>query len=104
VTLRAFAAHERLLIEVEDECGGLPERRGAHLQSPSGERRAGERSGRGVGLSTARKAVKAQGGKIHSRNIRGKGCVFVIEVPLGIDDVTKVSGPIAARLPAVSSS
>jgi signal transduction histidine kinase len=87
VTLRAFAAHERLRIEVEDECGGLPDRRADPL-APAGERRGHERSGLGLGLSTARKAVAAQGGEIHTRNIRGKGCVFVIEVPLCADALT----------------
>jgi signal transduction histidine kinase len=87
VTLRAFAAYERLRIEVEDECGGLPDRV-ADPSMPSGERRVRERGGLGHGLSIARKAVKAQGGDIHTRNIRGKGCVFVIEVPLCLDAVT----------------
>ena len=39
VTLRAFAAYEHLRIEVEDECGGLPERV-ADPSKPSGERRS----------------------------------------------------------------
>jgi signal transduction histidine kinase len=84
VTLRTFSVDERLRIEVEDQCGGLPERV-ADPAMPSAERRGRDRSGLGLGLSIARKVVKAQGGDIHTRNIRGKGCVFVIEVPLAID-------------------
>jgi signal transduction histidine kinase len=86
VTLRAFAALESLRIEVEDECGGLPQP--VLDPSTSGERRARDRSGLGQGLALARKVVTAQGGHIHTRNIRGKGCVFVIEVPLAIDVTT----------------
>jgi K+-sensing histidine kinase KdpD len=51
------------------------------LPSPHSERRGRDRSGLGLGLSQARKAVEAQGGDIHTRNIRGKGCIFVIEGP-----------------------
>jgi signal transduction histidine kinase len=84
VTLRAVAVSEHLRIEVEDECGGLPEPV-VDPSKPSSERRGRDRSGLGQGLAIARKVVKAQGGDIHTRNIRGKGCVFVIEVPLAID-------------------
>ncbi|MDQ3421683.1 MAG: sensor histidine kinase, partial [Acidobacteriota bacterium] len=38
----------------------------------------------GLGLSIARKAVRAQKGDVTVRNIPGKGCVFTIEVPLMI--------------------
>ena len=41
-----------------------------------------DRPGIGVGLSIARKAVRAHRGEIHIRNMPGKGCVFVIDVPL----------------------
>jgi signal transduction histidine kinase len=40
----------------------------------------------GLGLSIARKAVRAHGGEIHIRNMPGKGCVFVIDVPLAADE------------------
>jgi K+-sensing histidine kinase KdpD len=58
---------------------------------PSCERRGRDRSG--LGLSQARKAVEAQGGDIHTRNIRGKGCIFVIEVPLLLDDLIDAPTP-----------
>ena len=50
-----------------------------------GERRGNDRSGLGLGLSIARQAVTAHGGNIHVRNVPGKGCVFVIEVPLAAE-------------------
>jgi signal transduction histidine kinase len=82
VVLRARAnQHERLLIEVEDECGGLADSVGDPFQS-FGERRGGDRTGLGLGLSIARKAVRAHGGDINIRNVPGKGCVFSIDVPL----------------------
>jgi len=81
VVLRARAAHERLLIEIEDECGGIPSTKGDLFQA-FGDRRGSDRSGLGLGLSIARKAVRAHGGDIRIRNMPGKGCVFIIELPL----------------------
>jgi signal transduction histidine kinase len=81
VVLRARAEHGRLLIETEDQCGGIPQGNGDLFQR-FGDRRGSDRSGLGLGLSIARKAVRAHGGEISVRNMPGKGCVFVIDVPL----------------------
>jgi signal transduction histidine kinase len=81
VVLRAQARDQRLLVEIEDECGGIPESTGDLFQ-PFGDRRGTDRSGLGLGLSIARKAVRAHQGDIHVRNMPGKGCVFAIDVPL----------------------
>jgi signal transduction histidine kinase len=81
VLLRARAEHGRLLIETEDECGGIPPGKGDLFQT-FGDRRGRDRSGLGLGLSIARKAVRAHGGEISIHNMPGKGCVFVIDVPL----------------------
>ena len=87
VLLRARSADgARLLIEVEDECGGIPDSEGDPFQS-FGERRGRDRTGLGLGLSIARKAVRAHGGDIHIRNIPDKGCVFVIDIPLAATDL-----------------
>ena len=76
----------RLLIEVEDECGGIPASDGDPFQS-FGERRGRDRTGLGLGLSIARKAVRAHGGDIHIHNLPGKGCVFTVDVPLAAEAV-----------------
>jgi len=80
VILRARAIHGRVEIEVEDECGGLPDGK-TDLFKPFGERRGKDRTGLGLGLSIARRAVTAQGGEIEVRDMPGKGCTFVIQVP-----------------------
>jgi signal transduction histidine kinase len=85
VVLRAQHKDERVLIEVEDECGGIPDSPTDLFQS-FGDRRGADRSGLGLGLSMARKAVRAHGGDIRVRNMPGKGCVFVVEVPLASAD------------------
>ncbi len=86
VILRARAEHGRLLIETEDECGGIPPGKG-DLFHKFGDRRGSDRSGLGLGLSIARKAVRAHGGEISIRNMPGKGCVFVIDVPLAAAEI-----------------
>jgi signal transduction histidine kinase len=87
VILRTAAEGNRVLLEVEDTCGGIPEGKGDVFQ-PFGERRGKDRTGLGLGLSIARKAVRAQGGDIHVHNMPGKGCIFVIEVPMAVEAVT----------------
>src|SRR4029078_10729397 len=82
VVLRARAEQGRLLIETQDECGGIPPSKGDLFQV-FGDRRGSDRSGLGLGLSIARKAVRAHGGDIRIRNMPGDGCVFIIDVPLG---------------------
>ena len=81
VMLSARAAGERLLFEIQDECGGIPDSK-ADLFQAFGDRRGRDRSGLGLGLSIARQAVRAHNGEIHIRNTPGKGCVFSIDLPL----------------------
>jgi signal transduction histidine kinase len=74
-----------LRIETEDECGGIPPNQ-RDLFQVFGDRRGRDRSGLGLGLSIARKVVRAHGGEISVRNMPGKGCVFIIEVPLAAEE------------------
>ncbi len=84
VILRAHAHGERLIVEVQDECGGIPAGK-SDLFRAFGDRRGRDRSGLGLGLSIARKAVRAHGGDIHIRNMPGSGCVFAIDLPMAED-------------------
>jgi signal transduction histidine kinase len=71
----------RLSIAVEDQCGGIPD--SAHgLFSSFTDRRSGDRSGLGLGLSIAKKIIRAHDGDIDVRNVPGTGCVFTIDMPL----------------------
>jgi signal transduction histidine kinase len=45
------------------------------------EQRGTDRTGLGLGLTISRQAIEADGGKISVRDIPGKGCVFIIEIP-----------------------
>ena len=84
VSLRARRDGNRVLIEVEDECGGIPETKPDPFEAFT-DRRKYDRSGLGLGLSIARKAVRNSGGDINFRNLPGAGCIFVIDMPLATD-------------------
>jgi signal transduction histidine kinase len=80
VFLTAHAAADRVLIEIEDQCGGLPPGRTEELFQPF-EQRSGDRTGLGLGLSISRRCVEANGGKVGVRNLPGEGCIFTIDLP-----------------------
>jgi len=81
VTLRVHQRNYNLVLAVQDECGGIPPHVGDPFE-PFGERRGNDRTGLGLGLSIARKAVRAHGGDIRIDNLPGVGCIFTIEIPL----------------------
>ena len=80
VTLRVGASAERVIIEIQDECGGLPARNINELFRPF-EQRAADRSGLGLGLAFSRWAVEANHGRIYARNMPERGCVFTVDLP-----------------------
>jgi len=81
VAVRGEVVGERIIIEVADHCGGLAEGNIEKLFAPFVRRDAGQ-SGFGLGLAIAKQAVDAHGGTIRALNRPGKGCVFVLELPL----------------------
>ena len=80
VTLGAHAEGNRVLIDVHDECGGLPEGMHQRIFRPFEQVRHDPR-GVGLGLAISRRGVEANGGKLDVRNQPGVGCVFIIELP-----------------------
>jgi signal transduction histidine kinase len=83
VTLSARAVGERVLIDVEDSCGGLPPGAAATMFNPFIQD-SEDRSGLGLGLSIARQAVEENGGTLSVRDLPGKGCVFTINLPKAV--------------------
>ena len=80
IVLRVRATADRVFIEVEDQCGGLPPGRAEELFTPY-EQRSEDRSGVGLGLSICERGARANGGEIHARNNPGIGCVFTVDLP-----------------------
>lgn len=80
VQLNAYADADRILIDVEDRCGGL------HLEDPECLfkpffQAGANRSGAGLGLVVARQNVEANKGLLTLRDVPGTGCVFTISLP-----------------------
>ena len=80
VTLRVHATADRVLIDVEDECGGLPPGKADELFRPF-EQRGSDRTGLGLGLGICDRGVRMNGGELHVLNRAGTGCVFTVELP-----------------------
>ena len=79
ITVRAHATDDRALIDVQDECGGLPPGKAEDLFRPF-EQRGGDKTGLGLGLSISLKGVRASGGELHIRDLPGVGCVFTVDL------------------------
>jgi signal transduction histidine kinase len=80
VMLRVRSSAARVCIEVEDECGGLPAGNVNDLFRPF-ERRSADRTGVGLGLAFSRWGVEANHGRLHARNLPGRGCIFTVDLP-----------------------
>jgi signal transduction histidine kinase len=79
VTLSAYAAADRVLIDVEDHCGGLPPGAVDHMFLPFTQS-GGNRSGVGLGLAMCRRSVEANNGILRVRDVPGTGCIFTIDL------------------------
>jgi len=80
VSLSVREAAGEVLIDVEDECGGLSVGKLDHLFCAF-EQHAGDRSGLGLGLSISNASIRAIGGGIHATDLPGKGCIFTVTLP-----------------------
>jgi signal transduction histidine kinase len=99
VSLSAYATADRIRIDVEDHCGGLPPGAAENV-FVSFKQRGENRSGLGLGLSICRRSVEANNGALRVRDIPGSGCVFTIDLPRHIlppqsraPTVPSISGP-----------
>ena len=82
VVLRSTATAERVVIEVEDQCGGLPQGRLDTLFNPFVQHSVDSKpEGLGLGLAICQRGAKAIGGEIRVRDMPGHGCVFTLELP-----------------------
>ena len=80
VSLNAYAAGDRILIDVEDHCGGLPPGSAEKMFQPFTQG-SEHKGGLGLGLSIARRGVAANEGTLSVRDLPGSGCVFTIDLP-----------------------
>jgi signal transduction histidine kinase len=80
VLLKVYAMADRIRIEVEDKCGGLPPG-DVEKMFQSFTQSGADRSGLGLGLSMSRRSVEANEGTLNVRDIPASGCVFTIDLP-----------------------
>jgi signal transduction histidine kinase len=81
IDVRIRSDHDLASIEIEDECGGLPDGKTEELFTPFVQR-GGDRSGFGLGLAITKHAVEAHRGTVQASNLPGKGCIFMASFPI----------------------
>jgi signal transduction histidine kinase len=79
VTIRSRSAEDRVLIEIDDGCGGLPDDLPARLFQPFVQA-SSDRSGFGLGLVIVKQAVEAHAGAVRVINLPPNGCRLVVEL------------------------
>jgi hypothetical protein len=80
VTLNAYAVADRILIDVADNCGGLPSGDKEAMFRPFIQSNTAKQ-GLGLGLSISRRSVEANAGVLSVQDVPGTGCVFTIDLP-----------------------
>jgi signal transduction histidine kinase len=79
VSLSAYPVGDRILIDVEDHCGGLFAGGAAEkLLLPATQSGADQASS---GLSICQRSVQENNGVLSVRNVPGSGCIFTIDLP-----------------------
>jgi hypothetical protein len=89
IRLRTMHHTDCVLIEIEDECGGLP--RARPKRSSSRSSRGDQSLGLGWDLRSAAGPSKRMAARFGARHPRS-GCVFVIEMPLPYDPIGTSKG------------
>jgi len=80
VKLKAYAEGNRILLSVEDSCGGLEPGEAEKMFRPFTQN-GSDKSGVGLGLAICKRCTEANNGVLSVRNIPGSGCVFTIDLP-----------------------
>ena len=80
VLLHVYGSADRVRIEVEDQCGGLPKGFADIMFLPFTQGSA-DKSGLGLGLSICQRVVEANNGVLSVHNKPGEGCIFTIDLP-----------------------
>jgi signal transduction histidine kinase len=81
IRVRLREMPERVTVEVDDECGGLPEGKAEELFVPFVQR-GDNRTGFGLGLAITKDAIEAHQGTVQVVNRPGTGCTFMVTLPV----------------------
>lgn len=78
--VRSRETDKHIVLEVEDQCGGLPKGKAEELFNPVTQKNS-DRTVLGLGLTIARQAVALNEGALAVHDSPGKGCTFSITLP-----------------------
>jgi signal transduction histidine kinase len=93
IELRGTLQDGRVIIEIEDECGGLKDEKMKSLFEPYVQENE-DRSGLGLGLAIAKKAIHLSQGTISVQNKPGLGCIFIINIPQKVTPLASVKSAV----------
>jgi signal transduction histidine kinase len=79
ITVHGRKAGDRVIVEVADECGGLPPGLAETMFEPFTRGCSGQ-PGLGLGLAIVERAIERVGGAVRVRDVPGTGCVFTIDL------------------------
>jgi signal transduction histidine kinase len=82
VWLNTCETPDRVLFEIEDQCGGIPPDKSEQLFEPYVQQSA-DLSGLGLGLAICVRGMNALRGNIANRN-QNNGCVFTVDLPRSV--------------------
>lgn len=80
IEVRGQLVGEDVIVEVEDECGGLTTDTTEILFKAFSQKNK-NRQGLGLGLAIAQRAIELNHGTLQAQNLPGKGCIFKISLP-----------------------
>ena len=83
VRLDVRAEADRVLFDVEDQCGGLPVGKAEHLFDAF-RQHSDDLTGLGLGLTICARGVSALHGAIRVYDHAGHGCVFTVDLPRAV--------------------
>ena len=80
IWVRSKTVGDRILIEVEDQCGGLDTKKVGSLFEAFVQEHS-DRSGLGLGLAIVKRAIQLCQGSVHIKAKAGSGCRFTLDIP-----------------------
>lgn len=86
ILIHTHSSDDRVIIEIEDQCGGIDKDKISSLFEPFTKADV-DRSGLGLGLNITKQAVHLSQGTISVKNKPGTGCIFSLDIPQKIAPV-----------------
>jgi signal transduction histidine kinase len=79
IAVRGARVEDRVIVRIEDSCGGLRDDRIQMLLSKEIDQH--ENVGEGLGIRISKLAIERNGGSLRVEDLPGKGCALIIDLP-----------------------